>query len=320
MLPEVLKMQCSNPRDKIFALRELFSSVFGGIEVDYNRTVEELFTEATRCLILASGCLEALYTSCACKKLYNASKAQKERCEMPSWAIDWAGASKGSLHHYPEVAGDFREEESWYHYPILSEAPEYATKLPASFSKDGLILRIFGKSFTQVSDCVSDRLAFHQYSTGGGRSFVSTLRRFLKEATQKQLISEARVGSVTAWLLGSQNTDDLHDLKKVEGQIAVENDVDKICDLMGTVPVASTYSLLLRRRRLFVTTDGRIGFGNRDLVPGDLLCNFSGLYMPFIVREKGAYHELITPAIVHGAMHLEMWPEDENEIVPWEIV
>lgn len=98
----------------------------------------------------------------------------------------------------------------------------------------------------------------------------------------------------------------------------VESDVDRICNLVEAV--GSTYSFLLRRRRLFVTIDGRLGAGNSDLVPGDLICNFAGLRMPFIVRKKGAYHELITPAIVHGAMHREMWPGDENEIVPWEIV
>lgn len=106
--------------------------------------------------------------------------------------------------------------------------------------------------------------------------------------------------------------------KKAESQMEVANDVDRICDLMSES--RGIYWMLMRKRRLFVTIDGNLGAGNSDLLPGDLICNFAGLNMPFIVRDKGAHHELITPAIVVGAMHREMWPEDENEIVPWEIV
>ena len=84
--------------------------------------------------------------------------------------------------------------------------------------------------------------------------------------------------------------------------------------------IGGAYSALMRRRRFLVTTDGMIGFGNSDVVPGDLICNFAGLNMPFIVRGKGAYYELISPAIIVGAMRREMWPKDRSEIVPWEIV
>lgn len=83
-LPNVIALKCSDPRDKVFALRELFLSVFGGIEVDYNRKVEDIFTEATRCLILACQNLEALYTSCSCRKLYSVHGAQEKPYDIPS--------------------------------------------------------------------------------------------------------------------------------------------------------------------------------------------------------------------------------------------
>lgn len=315
-LPTVIALDCSDPRDKVFALRELFLSVLGGIAVDYNRTVEDIFTEATRCLILASQNLEALYTSCSCRRLYNAFSAQKEPYKIPSWAIDWTGASEGGLYRASE--GVFREEMSWYWNSIFVEPPHPGTVLPASFSDDGLLLKLHGKSFSQVSKCVSDRLAYHTDYRGGEKNFASVLRKFLREATEKQVTSESPLGCAVVKLLRFVYSDVSDEIKKAQSQMEAESDVDRICDLIAES--GRIYSILMRRRRLFVTTDGMIGAGNSDLVPGDLICNFAGLNMPFIVRKQGAHHELISPAIVVGAMYREMWPKDENKIVPWEII
>lgn len=126
------------------------------------------------------------------------------------------------------------------------------------------------------------------------------------------------LGGAVAKLLRFVFLDMPDETKGAQGQMEVESDVDRICDLM--TESGGAYSILMIRRRMFVTTDGKIGVGNSDLVPGDQICNFAGLNMPFIVRGKGAYHELITPAIVVGAMHREVWPEDKMQIVPWEIV
>lgn len=315
-LPTVITLECSDPRDKVFALRELFLSVFGGIAVDYNRTVEDVFTEATRCLILACQNLEPLYTSCACRKLYSVHGPQEKSYDGPSWAIDWTGASGRGLYDFSD--GSLREEMSWYWLSILDEPPHLGTVLPASFSDDGLVLTLYGKTFSQVSECVSERLAYHPDNARGAKNFVNVVRKFLREASEKLATSKAPLGYALATLLRTIWSDLSDELKKAQSQMEVESDVDRICDLMGES--GRTYSILVRRRRLFVTTDGMIGAGNSDLVPGDLICNFAGLNMPFIVRKKGAYYELISPAIVVGAMRREMWPEDEKEIVPWEIV
>lgn len=178
-LPTIIGLECSDPRDKVFALRELFLSVFGGIAVDYNRTVEDIFTETTRCLILASQNLEVLYTSCSCRKLSNALGAQKEPYNIPSWAINWNGASEGALYRSPSPDEVFWEEWSWYWTSTLAEPPHLGTVLPASFSDDGLLLKLSGKSFSQVSKYVSDRLTYYSDDKVGAKTFVSVVREFL---------------------------------------------------------------------------------------------------------------------------------------------
>lgn len=317
-LPNVTALKCSDPRDKVFALRELFLSVFGGIEVDYNRKVEDVFTEATRCLILACQNLEALYTSCSCRKVYSVHGAQKKPYDIPSWAVDWTGATGGGLYDFTD--GSFEEEMSWYWLSILTENPHPGTVLPASFSDDGLVLTLYGKNFSQVSECVSERLAYHPDNARGAKNFVNVVRKFLREASEKLVTSEAPLGRALVKMLQIIYSDPSDEIKKAQSQMEGESDVDRICDLMAEAECGRAYSILVRRRRFFVTTDGMIGTGNSDLVPGDLICNFAGLNMPFIVREKGACYELISPAIVIGAMRREMWPEDRKEIVSWQIV
>lgn len=313
-LPEVIKMECSEPRDKVFALRELCLHVFGGITVDYNQTVEDIFTEASRCLILDSQNLEVLYTSCSCRKLYDVLGRQEGCYDIPSWAIDWTGASEGGL--YRSTRGGLQEEESWHRFATRSGLHQ-EDDLPATFSDDGLRLKLSGMCFSQVSKCVSDRIVWHPDSTVRAKVFMSLVRKFLNQATEKQFTSRASLGSAMAKLL--QLICPLarrpKELRKAEGQMRAEMDVDRICDLIGEGAI--TYSHFMRRRTLFVSADGNIGAANSEIDPGDLICNFKGLKMPFVVREKGAYHELISPAIVIWAMDGVMWPE---EIVPWEIV
>lgn len=309
VLDYIIWLKCSDPRDKVFSLRALFPSVLGGITVDYNRSVEDIFTEATRCLILASHDLYVLYMSCSCRK------SQKGPYRMPSWAIDWTGESKGGLLHTSHEV--LSEEISWYHIGISHGFYSLGNHRPASFSDDGLLLKLFGKSFSQVSTCVSDKLTYHLDPKEAAKNFEGVIYKFFKNATENQVLSQVPLGSAILKLLRSIRYFPSVKIKQTESQIEVENDVDRICFLMKEG--SEMNSQLMRRKRLFFTTDGRLGCGNSDLVPGDLICSFEGSDLPIIVREKGSYHELISPAIVVGATHEEMWPEDENEVVLWEI-
>lgn len=310
-LPSIMKLQCSDPRDKVFALRDLFPSVLGGIAVDYDRDVEELYINATRYLILACQNLEALYTSCSRSKKYNALGARNEPYNMPSWAVDWSGGSAGALN----TVGT---EISWYWTSILFEPPHPGTILPASFRDDGRVLRLFGKSFSQVSGCVSRKITYDKDNWEASQDFMTVIRKFLRQASEDDALSERPLGSALAELLRTVHSTVSAKLTKAESQMEAEIDMHRICDLMRDC--GRIYAAIMSRRRLFATTDGRLGFANIYIMPGDLVCNFAGLNMPFIVRGRGEYYELISPAIVVGAMRREMWPRDEKEIVPWDII
>jgi serine phosphatase RsbU (regulator of sigma subunit) len=58
--------------------------------------------------------------------------------------------------------------------------------------------------------------------------------------------------------------------------------------------------------------DGYDGIGPQDARTGDLVALFAGATRPMIIRSQGDEYRLHGPAIVHGIMNGEAWPEDAN--------
>lgn len=83
---------------------------------------------------------------------------------------------------------------------------------------------------------------------------------------------------------------------------------------------AAVFCLYIGTGRQFLKTDGRCGCGPRGLEPGDLICVFSGLQFPFIVRPQGSEYILVGAAIFDGVMDGEAWPEDESQLTEWKFV
>ncbi|KAK6210564.1 hypothetical protein LQW54_006047 [Pestalotiopsis sp. IQ-011] len=297
-MPDFLEKKTAEPRDKVFALRNLWSAAFGAIEVYYDRSVEGLFTEATRCLIVATQKLEPLYTACSCKKAY----------DIPSWAVDWAPAPDITMERATRWITEARERSPVSNYT-----------LKASFSDDGLVLKLFGKDCGRISTCVSESIDFHHWLIRHEPGDVANMvRKFLTAAGSAQFASKVNLGAGMAEILRLKTLyapDSDETLRRMEA----ESEAGRICDLMEEYITAHP-STLMRRERLFLTAEGRIGTGNPNLESGDLICSFAGLALPFIVRRKGPYHELVSPAIVDGVTNCDAPGESQDEDVPWEIV
>lgn len=307
-LPDFLEKKTAEPRDKVFALRNLCSAAFGAIEVDYDRSVEGLFTEATRCLIVATQNLEPLYTACSCKKSY----------DIPSWAIDWAPPLSWTVEWAPAPDITMERATRWI-TEARERSPVSNDTLKASFSDDGLVLKLFGKDWGRISTCVSESIDFHHWLIGHEPDDVTNMvRKFLTAASLAHCASKVNLGTGMAEILRLKTLyapESDETLRRMEA----ESEAGRICDLMEEYITAHP-STLMRRERLFLTAEGRIGTGNPNLESGDLICSFAGLALPFIVRRKGPYHELVSPAIVDGVTNCDAPGESQDEVVPWEIV
>ncbi|ETS73820.1 hypothetical protein PFICI_14766 [Pestalotiopsis fici W106-1] len=128
--------ETQDPRDRVFALRALFPKSLGGMTVDYDRSVEDIFTEATSRFILTSTNLEIMYLACPYKK----------SCDLPSWAVDWAPPTE--IHQESNNPITLLEDPHfWYLTSAHFGKPGNFNRQITSFSNDGLVLTLQGKSF-----------------------------------------------------------------------------------------------------------------------------------------------------------------------------
>lgn len=71
-----------------------------------------------------------------------------------------------------------------------------------------------------------------------------------------------------------------------------------------------------RKRRVFSTSDQRLGISIETIQPEDEIWLLAGGRVPYILRKRtNGNYEFIGEAYVHGIMMGEAWPEDEGELV-----
>ncbi|RYP83369.1 hypothetical protein DL769_001393 [Monosporascus sp. CRB-8-3] len=65
---------------------------------------------------------------------------------------------------------------------------------------------------------------------------------------------------------------------------------------------------------LFILDSGYLGLAYHNCQAGDRVVLLAGLDCPVLLRPEGDAFRIVAPAHIHGAMHGEMWPEDESEL------
>jgi hypothetical protein len=200
---------------------------------------------------------------------------------------------------------------------VQMSARSYTKRVFVSSIIHTLTLMFLGiSSFSQVSTCVSDKITFDVVWEMSGVGFMKLVRKFLTTAAATKFVSRDKLGSDMADALRSAQF--CHVIpESTLLRMETENNVDRICGLIRDHSRAM--AVLMRRKRFLLTSEGRVAVGNRNLLPGDLICCFYGLAMPFKVRPKGPHYVLISPVIVDRTTLSEMWPQDHDEMVPWEI-
>ena len=72
----------------------------------------------------------------------------------------------------------------------------------------------------------------------------------------------------------------------------------------------------------FVTNRGFFGLGSEPIQPGDICCFLFGADVPYILRPKHDYYQLVGHCYLHGLMTgeaIEMWKAEELEETELEI-
>ncbi|CAI0647327.1 unnamed protein product [Colletotrichum noveboracense] len=245
-LQNMLRMKASDPRDKIFALRELFHGVLQEICVSYDRSPEELCSEATRLLITKQQNLKVLLHGFV----------QPNSPTLPSWAVNWVA----------EPASVLSRRRLWE--SAASEVNACNGAEPSiNFSADGLRLVMKGTKIEKIGPCISQELhpvdrASEEVRAKFGYSFPDFISKSLstnaisrdgftagfKELFKIELVNDElkRPASEKAWRLLDKQTspEEIWELTKYNENVATE------------LIVSSAGGAL------FVTESGRLGKAN----------------------------------------------------------
>ena len=316
MIRNLLSVGASDPRDKVFAVRGLLPKTLDQVAVDYTRPVADVFISATRRYIESHSNLDILY---------EATRNPSKLSELPSWALDWAVKDVDKLMLLP-----------WF---MTQYAHASARSRPCfEFPKDDTILRLRGKKIGEMGShtgkfCPAERFTASKESHRGDRLDVDwnevlhTLSEFVLDEDADKVMSSTAQDNYRAFrrLL----------LRYTKGEptlsFALSMFFDPNADAAQSLQNSGSPEALARGipmhitgalsgGMLFLTTEGDFGLGFCALEPGDFICVFAGLGMPFIMRHKGPFFTLVGYAYVDGAMDGEFWPNNVDDLTRWEIV
>lgn len=316
-----ISIKASDPRDKIYATRGQFARTFGKITVDYNRSISPIFADATKQII----CEGSDYAT-GMIVLANASRSTTLR-DLPSWAVDWA--SEDITTRFWEVGAPHVVFKATRESQPRHRFSEDLKRLFLTGTVVGTVQeRHIGPQLSQhfhpeVKDPEEDMTENKETAKAVYEALLSWASDLTAAAERDPRNIEPAAVVHKSTLHSFSNLLYLMNHKRTQKafQWTPRNSLTKIIKLIASRSWTRQYfCLYIGTGRLFLTTDGRCGCGPWGLEPGDLVCVFSGLQFPFVVRPKGSGYILVGAAILDGVMDGEMWPDDESKLTEWEFV
>ena len=304
-------LQASNPRDKIYGVLGLTQGL--QLDVDYSLSVEATYERTTRSIISDSRSLEVLG---------QATLSQK-KLKLPSWVPDWSYHNEYATG--PTLGADVGQLQHLY---------SASNGKQASLTYDGAngMIILQGVHFDSVSHTTSPIPSLVETTVGPS---TEDFRSFYLEVLNHY--QEISIADAAICLTG-EGAEDLpdHMWRRLLLDITVDDDPkvfrrttpkdhERHSNLMKTIsgsdfmkPHTFAYLLSIQsnysNRRIFSTSNHRIGVGPRETREGDLVCILEGGPLPFILREgkhatdsyHPTQHTLVGVTYVHGVMDGEI--------------
>ncbi|KAK1623393.1 heterokaryon incompatibility protein-domain-containing protein [Colletotrichum phormii] len=334
----LLYLQSTEPRDKIYALRAVFPETFGKVGVDYTDPVEKVYREATRQHILGQDTLTHLLllgaeggdTSTSTSTSTSAPSTPFPLVpDLPSWALNWSNHAMDGRMLLDVPASSSRGGRPYYR-----------------FSPDTRTLYLKGRSVARVGDRISSKLPLfdHSFVLADNKedllAWVGDARRvsqaFLSDILSPPPPTDASEDNQAANETASLTFRSTRALlvRILQANPRTETDAASLYALQTPSALAdaiasrqpSTWlkigniNAAMGSGCMFLTSEGHFGFCVAEPEPGDLICVFSGLDFPFVVRSRGSGCVIVGYAVVDGVMDGEVWPDREDELTEWALV
>ena len=286
--------QCSNPRDKIYAVLNLVSEPERcGIQPDYEKSTSKVFRDMMLTRTLGYKDL-ALLTIC---------ELQDDRGELPSWVPNLSIPRRCNIIHEAAAGGNSRAKARY-------------SDMDASLVATG---RCVGKILKLQQIFAADLSS----STGIGRQarlrdIYAALKRLVSWIRNQVGIDnfDRQLGTICRTLCCNRFSDTWEPADKnfADYQAALEHFrtlADAVAEPTNDFPdsVTDFYNSIWQsgqNRSFIITEEGYVGIAPQTAHPGDCIMVFLGCQSPIVLRPRGDGGYLVVgEAYVHGLMTSE---------------
>ncbi|KAL9091073.1 MAG: hypothetical protein Q9165_005000 [Trypethelium subeluteriae] len=315
LLVKYRRSKATDPRDKIFALLGMIqSSERGVVSSDYTKPAARIYSEFVTGIVARTGRLDILAFNNMHRKVP----------DLPSWAPDWSCSCHQDndlpLLYDPETFA-MTKDARLQQYSGRSASGSKQAKV--AYSDDLKTLTAEGIIFDEVRE-ISEEGRIEKLPPALGLPYeesyalpISRLNHFAEKSFGDNTEIKQRV--LLRSMMGNAFLKDEDQYLRVFKRRVEESNDGRLwlythLKTDGKATYDTEWQLntilgrVMRGRRLFLHGPGFMGTGPSCVQPGDKLCILLGAAMPFIVRKRSDWYELIGEAclthqgIMHGCM------------------
>ncbi|KAH8668562.1 heterokaryon incompatibility protein-domain-containing protein [Xylariales sp. PMI_506] len=298
--------KASDPRDKVYALLPMLDQVPDQIEVDYSKSVVQVYTDTARFLVTSVGNLDILACAQQDRNRKSSDLQPSELSELPSWVPDWSQIIRtnwmigyGDLYHPLSADGRATGSDS-----NVAEVRQSRLLVVRGVEVDTII------SMTNEDTIISSKSTENVFAVNEFLGECSFYRDSLVNSPPAALLPEAPMWTPRT------NEIRIHPPHWFAYSLGLpfENPngfTDN--DLIGPV------MQFLACRRLALTSRGYIGIVPEGAKTGDAVCCLLGAKVPYVLRStkqetklSTSSYRLIGESYIYGLMNGEGFPKGDQ--------
>ena len=302
--------KCGNPRDKVYALLGICNDVrMGDITIDYSFSVARVYCEAAKFIFRKERSL----------KLLSACQSYGSSVELPSWVPDWSMDAR------------FRPMRSMISWEAGEEEEDVRRTFNAAGSRSAQVNISDDMRAMTIQGMVCATISSLGTDIGNGADFVET------PESQKRMFSLF----YTWWSLAKKCTMEMttQDERRIDAfWRTIITDMGLYRQKATPEKEGNQFRLWMRKtnysafeaedlvipdgrhqwleftasfqqattnRTFFITREGHMGLGPRNIEPGDVVCILVGAQVPFVLRASNDGYALLGECYCHGIMYGE---------------
>lgn len=299
-LPQLLHAyrvsECTDPRDRVFALlglSNLSASGHPGLQIDYSRSISEVYRGAAQAIIEETRGLDILCCVSEASVDPDTGNYRARQPDLPSWAPDW-NTCRGVFVTLASAYPDAKASNN--------------SRPQVKFSSDGNVMTARGYALASIDSCskrfevtcrrvrdiipillswrlqTADRISplFHQ---GGDQEMIQFYRLIGSLQSYSEVREDATLWTPWQAAFSSQNSAEAYELSASEKAY-----------------VWGAYQFCAGRRVFYFREDRtgytKIGLCPNDAKEGDLLCILLGCKYPIILHPQDNYYTVVGEALV----------------------